>query len=106
MPSRFEIVESIEHELEAAEPSDVELSVLDIRVVGNNLDVRVKSLGSLLRNLNMLPVRNCACTRGMCSLSYQRFRLLDMLVSEEELAVEVAEVNGIKVDDVNFAEAG
>jgi len=29
-----------------------------------------------------------------------------MLMSEEELAIEIAQVDCIKVDDVNFAEPG
>ena len=38
-------------------------------------------------------------------LPYQCFGLLDMLVAEQELAVEVAEVDGIEVYNVDFAEA-
>jgi len=37
---------------------------------------------------------------------YQCFRLLDVLVAEQELAVEVAQVDGVEVDDVDFAKAG
>jgi hypothetical protein len=29
-----------------------------------------------------------------------------MFVSEEELAIEVAEVDGVEIDDVDFSEAG
>lgn len=38
-------------------------------------------------------------------VAYQSFRLLDMLVSEEELSVEIAQVDGIEVDDVDFTKA-
>jgi hypothetical protein len=38
--------------------------------------------------------------------TYNGLWLLDMFVSEEELAVEVAEVDGVEIDDVDFAEAG
>lgn len=36
----------------------------------------------------------------------QSFGLFDVFVTEEELAVQVAEINGIKVHDVDFAIAG
>lgn len=29
-----------------------------------------------------------------------------MLITEQELAIKIAEVDGVKVDDVDFAEAG
>ena len=35
--------------------------------------------------------------------AYQSLRLLDMSVSEEELAVEVGKINGVEVNDVNVA---
>ena len=38
--------------------------------------------------------------------TYDSFRLLDVFVSEEELAVEVAQVDGVEIDDVDLAEAG
>lgn len=41
-----------------------------------------------------------------CIETYDSFWLLDMFVSEEELAVEVAEVDCVEVDDMYFAEAG
>ena len=37
---------------------------------------------------------------------YQCFGLLDMLIAEQELAVEVAKIDGIEIDDVYLAEAG
>ena len=39
-------------------------------------------------------------------LPYQCFGLLDMLVAEQELAVEVAEVDGVEVYNVDSAKAG
>jgi hypothetical protein len=36
--------------------------------------------------------------------TYQCFRLLDMFVSEEKLTVQVGEIDGIQVDDMNFSE--
>jgi hypothetical protein len=35
----------------------------------------------------------------------QCFGLLDMLMSKEELAIQVGEIDGVKVDDVDLAEA-
>ena len=37
--------------------------------------------------------------------SYQSFRFLDMLMSEQELAVQVAQVDGVEIDNVGFTEA-
>jgi len=61
------------------------LRILDVGVVCDKLDVRVELLRSLL------------CDK--------RFRLLDMLMTEEKLSVEVAEIDCVKIDDVDFAEA-
>lgn len=36
---------------------------------------------------------------------HDSFRLLDMLVPKQELTVEVAQINGVQIDNVNFAEA-
>ena len=37
---------------------------------------------------------------------YQCFGLLDMLIAEQELAVEVAEIDGVEIYNVYLAEAG
>ena len=39
------------------------------------------------------------------SLAYQGFQFLDVFISEEELAVEVAQVDRVEVDDVDLSEA-
>lgn len=39
-------------------------------------------------------------------IAHQSLRLLDMLLAKEELTVEVAEVNGVQINDVDLAEAG
>lgn len=36
----------------------------------------------------------------------QSLGLFDVLVTEEKLAVQVTEIDGVKVDDVDFAIAG
>lgn len=38
--------------------------------------------------------------------THQSLGLLDVLVAEEELPVQVGEVDGVEVNDVDFAEAG
>ena len=38
--------------------------------------------------------------------TYQCLRLLDMLIPEKELPIEVAEVDGVEVDNVDLAKAG
>ena len=40
------------------------------------------------------------------TMAYQSLRFLDMFVTEKELAIEVAEVNGVQVDNVNLTKAG
>ena len=42
-------------------------------------------------------LRGCLCNK--------RFRLLDMFMSKEELPVEIAEIDGVKVDDVDLTKA-
>ena len=39
-------------------------------------------------------------------IAHQSLRLLDMLLPEEKLPIEVAEVDGVQINDVDFAEAG
>ncbi len=39
-------------------------------------------------------------------IAHQSLGLLYMLLTEEELTIEVAEVDGVQVDDVDLAEAG
>lgn len=37
---------------------------------------------------------------------YQSLRLLDMLVPEKELSIEIAEIDGVEIDNVNRSKAG
>lgn len=39
-------------------------------------------------------------------IAHQSLRLLDMLLTKEELTVEVAEVDGVQINDVDLTEAG
>lgn len=86
MSASFEVIERIEDECELRKPSDVELGVLDVGVVCFDFDVRIESLRNVFRD--------------------QSLGLLDVFVTEEELAIEVTEVDSIEIDDMDFAEAG
>lgn len=44
----------------------------------------------------MLPHRNIQSNQG--------FGFLDMFMTEEELAVEIAQVNRVQINDMNFPE--
>jgi hypothetical protein len=52
VPPRIQIVERIEDDVECLEPRDVELRVLDVVVVGLDLDVGVEPARRLFRNLS------------------------------------------------------
>jgi hypothetical protein len=51
MPPRIQVVERIEDDVECLEPRHVELHVLDVVVVGFDLDVGVELARRLFRNL-------------------------------------------------------
>ena len=102
MSSGFQVVERIKNQGEATEPRDVKLRVLDVGVVCDDLSVGVESLGNFFGNL-FIPVSSFPFSiASRCA--YQSFRLLDMLVSEEELSIQVRKVNRVEVDDVNLSE--
>jgi hypothetical protein len=86
MAARIHIIQCIENEIETREPLQVELLVLDVGMICDELDVRIEPLSHLFRD--------------------EGFRLLDVLMSEQELAVEVAQVDRVKVNNVDFAKAG
>lgn len=85
MSSRIEIVECIKHQGKRAEPFEIKLLIFDVGVIRCQLDRRVEILGYLF--------------------GYQCLGLLDMFLSKEKLAVEVADVYSVEVDNVNLAEA-
>lgn len=105
--SRINVVQGVERQFETSKPLDVELWILDICVVRNDLDVRIELLRRILGHLYIRQhsfVRLGSRVSGVSP--YQCFGPSDMLVSEEELAVEVTEVDCIKVDNVNLRETG
>lgn len=53
-----------------------------------------------------LPLRARSRIKVLCeSRRNERFRFLDICFSEEELSVQVGQVNGIEVDDLDVAES-
>jgi hypothetical protein len=52
VPPRIEVIERIEDDVEGLEPRDIELRVLDVVVVGLDLDVGVEPARRLFRNLS------------------------------------------------------
>lgn len=85
MSSGVHVIEGIEDEIEGGEPFEVELFVFDIGMIGNEGDILVERLGDLFGD--------------------DGFGLLDMFMSKEELTVEVAEIDGVQIDDVDLAKA-
>ena len=51
MTSRLKVVKRIEYEVEGAKPVDIELRILDVRMIGFYLDVGVEALRSIFRYL-------------------------------------------------------
>ena len=86
MSSRFHVIQRIEYDIETGEPVRVELFVFDVCMVCDKLDVGVELLSHIPGN--------------------QSLGFLDVFLPEEELAIEVAQVDGVEVDDVDFAKPG
>ena len=104
MSPRIQIVERIENDAKGLEPRDVELIVLDVGMVRLDSHVRIEPARRYLRDLHQqLATPHTRLIR--VSIAYQCFRLLDVLIPEEELPIEIAQVDRVQVDDVNLAEA-
>lgn len=104
MPPRFQIIQGVEDEVELVEPRHSELCLLDVRMVGGDVGIGVEGLGDFLRDLGALS----ECAHGNMPQvpgPYQSFRLLYVFVPEEELSVQVREIDGVEVDDVDVTEA-
>lgn len=86
MSARIQVVKRVEDDMEALEPRDVELAVLDVVVVCYDVNIGVELGSRLFRNLSgRKRMRRHLCFT--CLLTYQRLGLLDMLVAEQELAI-------------------
>ena len=75
-------------------------------MVGFDLDIRVELSSRGFRDLirgSMSAVMLQTSLRYLTD-THQSFRLLDMLLSEEELAVQIAQIDGVEIDDVDLAE--
>lgn len=78
------IVECIQHNIEALEPVNIVLRLLDIAVNGLDIDMRIKLQSGLSRD--------------------EGFRALDMLFLEQELTVEIRKIYRIEIDLRSAAE--
>lgn len=85
VPPSLHVVQCIEHNIEPAEPLHIEPGLLNVGMVGLNLDLWIE------------PLR--------CLFSHKGFRLLDVLMAEEKLSVQIAQVDCIEIYDVDFTEA-
>jgi hypothetical protein len=70
-----------------------------------DLDVWIEFDGRLFRNLRIAWLVICNMIENARS-TYQCLGLLDVLMSEEELAIQVGEIDGIEVYNVDLAETG
>lgn len=85
MSASIEIVQRIEYEVEALEPVNVEARVLDVCMVSFELDAWIEFAGGVLGNLNLSLANGHPIIIFVSP--YQRLRLLNMFISEEELAI-------------------
>jgi hypothetical protein len=104
MPPRIQVVERVEDDVEGLEPRDIELRALDVVVIGLDLDVGVELARRLFRNL-LLVSAHAQFPLLYSSRTHQRLGLLDVLIAEQKLPVEIAEIDGVQVDDVDLAKA-
>lgn len=77
-PSLTKVVQGVEHEIELLKVAEPETPLLDVSVDSSDLYMRVE------------PMRRIA--------GDERFRLFDVLLLEEELAVQIREVDCVQVD--------
>lgn len=108
MSPRIQVIQRVENENETFEPFHVELRIFDVRMMRFDLDVWVELAGRLLRDLLRASRQRCPSMQPIMPRpsTYKRLRLLNVFVPEEELAVEVAQVDRVQVDDVDLPEAG
>lgn len=86
MPPSLQVIQGITDKIELLEKRDAETTVLDITDEASNFGGRkhaVNRFGGFLR-----------------------FRLAYMVLAKEKLAVEIGDVNGVKIDEGDGAEAG
>mmetsp|Transcript_125043 Transcript_125043/g.266884 ORF Transcript_125043/g.266884 Transcript_125043/m.266884 type:complete len:341 (-) Transcript_125043:218-1240(-) len=86
MASSFEVVESVHHDVELRDEFDTVLGLLHVAVMGHNPCARAHLAHCLCCDLGLGPVHVGA--------------------AEEELAVQVRDVDGVEVYNLNVPEAG
>lgn len=104
--SHTEVVQSIQNNVERPEPRHIELRVFDVGVDGVYLNVGIECRGSVCSNLSVLVFCECYVTLYVSDESYQSFTLLDILLAKEELAVEIRQVDGVKVQEGDVPKPG
>lgn len=102
---RTEIVQSIKNNVKRPKPRHVELRVFDVGVDGINSDVGIECRCSMCRNLSISRSLSVVCPQ-VSNGPYHGFTLLHVLLSEEELAVEVRQVDSVKVQESNIPKPG
>lgn len=80
MAAGVKVVKRIEDEIEGLEPCDVELRVLDVAVVGLDLDVGVELGGRLFGDLVALGVSTQAAIGGEKGAKWKRTSAFDFLM--------------------------
>lgn len=70
-------------------------------------DLSAKGQGEVGEGRKESEIRTeCDGSKNDREWAHQGLGFLDMLITEEELAIQIAKVNCIEVDDMNFAKAG
>lgn len=99
----IQVIQRIKHHGETLEPVDIELRILDVCMVSLELHIWVELVRRFLSHL--CPQLSVYVFLSYSHLTNQSLRFLDMLVPEEELPVEVAQIDGVEVNNMDFAEA-
>ena len=103
MSSSIQIIQRIEYNMELFKPANIELSFFNVRMIGFKVDVWIEFascvLGDLLKESELLRkwVSTVKTNQGL--------RLLNVLMSEQKLAVEIAQVDGVEVNNMDFHES-
>lgn len=121
MPPSIKIIQGVEDNVKRREPVDIELAILDVRMIGLNLGVRLELMRNLFGYLFSPPIMSDYLRRklyegvrttredhrkGARWSTHQSFGLLNVFVAEKELSVQIAQIDRIQIDDMDLPEAG
>lgn len=109
MASCIEIIKGIENDIERFKPVDSKLTVLYIRVIGVEFRIRPELLRNFFGDLyaGKEPLNFPVDLTDRAAIStYQGLGLLDVLLTEEKLPIQIAQVDSIEINNVDFAKAG